>query len=64
MDKQEHRVERMLEAIVAAEVAGDCRLIEQNEVRTLHALTVDRGLMEYRMDDHGGRIANTASDSV
>ncbi len=64
MDKQEHRVERRLAAIFAADVAGYSRLMEQNEVRTLHALTAHRGIMDRLIAEHGGRIANTAGDSV
>jgi adenylate cyclase len=64
MDKQEHRVERRLAAIFAADVAGYSRLMEQNEVRTLHALTAHREIMDRLIAEHGGRIANTAGDSV
>ena len=35
MDRQEHRIERRLAAIFAADVAGYSRLMDRNEVETL-----------------------------
>jgi len=64
MGRQEHKVERRLAAIFAADVAGYSRLMEQDEVRTLHTLTSHREIMDRRIAEHGGRIANTAGDSV
>jgi adenylate cyclase len=64
MDRQEHRVERRLVAIFAADVAGYSRLMERNEVETLHTLTAHRQIMDRLIAEHGGRIANTAGDSV
>jgi adenylate cyclase len=64
MDRQEHRVERRLAAIFAADVAGYSRLMERNEVETLHTLTAHRQIMDRLIAEHGGRIANTAGDSV
>ncbi|WP_046869421.1 adenylate/guanylate cyclase domain-containing protein [Microvirga massiliensis] len=64
MGPQEHRVERRLAAIFAADVAGYSRLMEQNEVGTLRTLTAHRAVMDRLIAEHGGRIANTAGDSV
>ena len=64
MGPQEHRVERRLAAIFAADVAGYSRLMEQDEVRTLRSLTAHREIMDRLIAEHGGRIANTAGDSV
>ena len=64
MDRQEHRVERRLAAIFAADVAGYSRLMEQDEVRTLRTLTDHRQIMDRHIAEYGGRIANTAGDSV
>jgi adenylate cyclase len=64
VDPQERRIERRLTAIFAADVAGYSRLMEQDEVGTLRALTVHREVMDRLISDHGGRIANTAGDSV
>jgi adenylate cyclase len=64
MGPQEHRVERRLAAIFAADVAGYSRLMSQDEVGTLHTLTAYREIMDRLITEHGGRIANTAGDSV
>ena len=64
MDRQEHRVERRLAAIFAADVAGYSRLMSQDEVGTLHMLTAHREIMDRLIAEHAGRIANTAGDSV
>ncbi len=58
------RVARRLAAIFAADVAGYSRLMGQDEVSTLRALTAHREIMDQLIVDHGGRIANTAGDSV
>ena len=64
MGPQEHRVERRLAAIFAADVAGYSRLMGQDEVGTLRTLTACREIMDRLIVEHGGRIANTAGDSV
>jgi len=53
-----------LAAIFAADVAGYSRLISQDETVTLRALAAAREVMDRLTRDHGGRIANTAGDSV
>jgi adenylate cyclase len=64
MSSQQNKVERRLAAIFAADVAGYSRLMSQDELRTLHALTAHREIMDRLIAEHGGRIANTAGDSV
>ncbi len=64
MGSQEHRVERRLAAIFAADVAGYSRLMSLDEVGTLRTLTACREVMDRLIAEHGGRIANTAGDSV
>src|SRR3712207_5028483 len=64
MDRQEHRIERRLAAIFAADVAGYSRLMSKDEVGTLQTLTAHRQTMDRLIAEHGGRIANTAGDSV
>ena len=64
MGPQEHKVERRLAAVFAADVAGYSRLNEQDEVGTLRTLTAYREIMDRFIGEHGGRIANTAGDSV
>src|SRR5215204_3152102 len=58
------RVERRLAAIFAADVAGYSRLMNQDDVGTLRTLTAHRNIMDGLIAEHGGRIANTAGDSV
>ena len=62
--EKEQRVERRLAAIFAADVAGYSRLVSQDEARTLRALAAAREIMDGLIGEHGGRIANTAGDSV
>jgi adenylate cyclase len=58
------RVERRLAAILVADVAGYARLINHDEVGTLRTLRAHRQIMDALIAEHGGRIANTAGDSV
>src|SRR5215207_11701147 len=58
------RVERRLAAIFAADVAGYSRLMHEDEVGTLRTLTAHREIMDGLISEYGGRIANTAGDSV
>src|SRR5215213_4178393 len=57
-------IERKLAAIFAADVAGYSRLMGLDEVGTLRTLTAHREIMDRLIGEHGGRIANTAGDSV
>ena len=58
------RIERKLAAIFAADVAGYSRLMEADEVGTMRSLVAHREVMDRLIAEHGGRIANTAGDSV
>src|SRR5829696_8875597 len=58
------RIERRLAAIFVADVAGYARLINHDEVGTLRTLAAHRQIMDGLIAAHGGRIANTAGDSV
>src|SRR3954447_6992273 len=58
------RIERRLAAILVADVAGYARLINHDEVGTLRTLRAHRQIMDALIAEHGGRIANTAGDSV
>ena len=64
MRPQDRHVERRLVAIFAADVAGYSRLMSEDEVGTLRTLTAHRAIMDGLIIEHGGRIANTAGDSV
>src|SRR6476661_317456 len=57
-------VSRRLIAVFAADVEGYSRLMGTDEVGTLKGLTERRAILDRFIADHGGRIANTAGDSV
>ena len=61
---QKNKGSNAVSAIFAADVAGYSRLISQDEAGTLRALAAAREVMDRLIRDHGGRIANTAGDSV
>ena len=58
------KVSRRLVAVFAADVEGYSRLMGADEVGTLTDLTERRAILDKRIRDHRGRIANTAGDSV
>jgi adenylate cyclase len=58
------KVSRRLVAVFAADVEGYSRLMGADEVGTLKGLTERRAILDRLIGDHGGRIANTAGDSV
>lgn len=61
----EERLQRRLAAILAADVAGYSRLMSADEEGTLAALTAHRTeLIDPKITEFGGRIANTAGDSI
>jgi adenylate cyclase len=57
-------VSRKLVAVFAADVEGYSRLMGADEVGTLKGLTERRAILDRLIGEHGGRIANTAGDSV
>src|SRR5215467_12632984 len=57
-------VSRRLVAVFAADVEGYSRLMGADEVGTLAGLTERRAILDRFIGEHGGRIANTAGDSV
>jgi formylglycine-generating enzyme required for sulfatase activity/class 3 adenylate cyclase len=61
----ERELKRRLAAVVAADVAGYSRLIGRNEEATVLALNAHRAeLIGPKVREYGGRIANTAGDSL
>ena len=56
--------QRRLAAIFSADVAGYTRLMNADEAATLRLLTSCRDITDRLIAQHGGRIANTAGDSV
>ena len=57
-------VSRRLVAVFAADVEGYSRLMGADEVGTLNGLTERRVILDRLIHERGGRIANTAGDSV
>jgi class 3 adenylate cyclase len=57
-------LERKLVAILAADVEGYSRLMEIDEEGTLATLSAHRAITDELIAQHGGRIFNTAGDSV
>jgi adenylate cyclase len=55
---------RRLVAIVSADVAGYSRLMGKDEEGTLQMLNAARTVFREHIDTHGGRIVDTAGDSV
>ena len=64
LPNKNHELNGALAAIFAADIAGYSRLVSQDEARTLRTLAAAREVMDRLIGDHGGRIANTAGDSV
>ncbi len=64
MEPKERKIERRLAAIFAADVEGYSRLMGVDEDGTLRTLTAHREIMDRLIGENGGRIANTAGDSV
>jgi adenylate cyclase len=57
-------VQRRLAAIFCADVAGYARLMNTDEAATLRLLASHREITDRLILHHGGRIANTAGDSI
>ena len=61
----EERVQRRLAAILAADVVGYSRLMEQDESRTLSRLkALRREIFDPKTKEHGGRIFKTTGDGA
>jgi adenylate cyclase len=57
-------MERKLAAILSADVAGYSRLMGEDEVGTIETLTAHRVVTDSLIQQHHGRVVNTAGDSV
>ena len=64
MAKPAASVQRRLAAIFCADVAGYTRLTNADEQGTLRLLTALRQITDRQIEQWGGRIANTAGDSI
>ena len=60
----ETKTERKVTVILATDVVGYSVKMEENEDQTLKNLKVCRGIIEELVNEHHGRIFNTAGDSV
>ena len=58
------KAQRRLAAIMCADVSGYSRLMNSDQARTLHLLASHREIIDRLIAENGGRIANTAGDSV
>ena len=56
--------DRKLVAILAADAVGYSHAVATDEALALRALANSRRLIDARIEEHGGRIFNTAGDSV
>ena len=64
MSSGTERLERKLAAIFCADVADYSRLMHADEAGTMRTLMAHRTIMDGLIAQNGGRIANTAGDSV
>ena len=55
---------RKLAAILSADAVGYSRLMADDEAATLRSLNEARGLFRERIQAHGGRLIDTAGDSI
>jgi class 3 adenylate cyclase/DNA-binding MarR family transcriptional regulator len=62
--KPARKVQRRLAAIFCADVAGYTRLMNADEGGTLRLLAAHRDITDRQIGQNGGRIANTAGDSI
>jgi TolB-like protein len=63
-DERPGRVERRLAAILAADVAGYSRLMEQDEAGTARIMRAHRVMTDAEVAKHGGRIVKTTGDGI
>ena len=61
---KENEVNRKIAVIFATDVVGYSTAMEENEVQTLNNLRACRKILEDLFQQHGGRVFNTAGDSI
>lgn len=64
MSTEDSQIKRKLTAILAADAVNFSRMASENEEQTLRVLDGHRSIIDAVIDDHGGRVVNTAGDSV
>jgi adenylate cyclase len=57
-------VQRRLATILATDCVGYSALMVKNEMETLNSVQACRAIIETTIDEYGGRVFNTAGDSV
>jgi adenylate cyclase len=57
-------VERRLAAILSADAAGFSRLMAEDDVATLRAITASRDLLSELVGRHGGRVVDSPGDNL
>src|SRR5262245_52329226 len=63
-DMEEPQIGRRLAAILAADIAGYSRLMEENESATVEALRAHQAVVLPLIETHAGRIQDTAGDGI
>ena len=60
----EDNIVRKIAVIFVTDVVGFSKLMEKNEEQTLRSFRACKEILDNLFDEHGGRIFNTAGDSV
>ena len=60
----ENKIDRKIAVIFVTDVVGFSKLMEKNEDQTLKSFRSCREILDNLFKEHGGRIFNTAGDSV
>ena len=60
----DNKIVRKIAVIFVTDVVGFSKLMEKNEDATLKSLRTCRDILDRLFEEHGGRIFNTAGDSV
>ena len=60
----DNKIVRKIAVIFVTDVVGFSKLMEKNEDATLKSLRACRDILDRLFEEHGGRIFNTAGDSV
>mgnify|MGYP001961432775 CR=1 FL=1 len=58
------KIDRKIAVIFVTDVVGFSKLMEKNENETLLSFRTCKGILDNLFSEHGGRIFNTAGDSV
>ena len=60
----ENKIDRKIAVIFVTDVVGFSKLMEKNEDQTLKSFRSCREILDNLFKEHGGRVFNTAGDSV